>query len=138
MLRNIFHMSQEVFGKRLGVTGAGISKIESGKRNLTEQMLLLICKEFNINENWLRYGEGEMLSQKLPNAVEQLAQYYQLDDLDKKIIYEYTMLEDKKRQVIKEYIMKIAFGCSNPSIQDSALLRDGNEKKEILLCAEND
>jgi len=54
------NLSQEAFGKRLGVTGAGISKIESGDRNASEQIILGICREFDVNETWLRTGEGEM------------------------------------------------------------------------------
>jgi transcriptional regulator with XRE-family HTH domain len=131
LLRKELHMSQETFGMRLGVTGAGISKIESGQRNLTEQMLILICREFDINEKWLRYGEGEIFRKKLSSGMEQLVDSYRLDELDKKIIYEYVTLDEKKRKVIKEYIMKIA----NESYA-SDLLSDGSQEKEVLRCAE--
>lgn len=60
ILRKSLNLSQEAFGKKLGVTGAGISKIESGDRNLTAQMLLLIRQQFGVNPNWLESGEGEM------------------------------------------------------------------------------
>lgn len=131
LLRKQLNMSQDTFGSRLGVTGAGISKIESGQRNLTEQMLLMICKEFNINENWLRDGEGEMFRQMLPTGIEQLAEYYQLDELDKRIINEYSMLDEKKRKVIKDYIMRIAYGNNMTPV-----VFDGDREKEILRCAE--
>ncbi len=124
-------MSQEAFGKRLGVTAAGISKIESGSRKLTEQMLLMICKEFNINEKWLRDGEGEILKELIPNGMEQLAQHYQLDELDKRIIYEYARLNEKDRQIIKDYILNIAFGG-----RDTNLLQSSNASGEVLRCAE--
>jgi transcriptional regulator with XRE-family HTH domain len=124
-------MSQETFGNKLGVTGAGISKIESGQRNLTEQMILMICKEFNIYENWLRNGVGEIFRQKLPTGLEQLAEYYQLDEFDKRIINEYSMLDDRKRKIIKEYIMKIAYGNNNPTV-----ILDGNMENDVLKCAE--
>jgi transcriptional regulator with XRE-family HTH domain len=124
-------MSQGAFAKRLGITAAGISKIESGSRSLTEQMLLMISKEFNIYENWLRCGEGEIFKQKLPADIEQLAQYYHLDELDQKIIYEYARLDEKKRSVIKEYILKIAYGSSHAEI-----LRDGKPSAQIIRCAE--
>ncbi len=58
LLRKKLGLSQEAFGSRLGVTGPGISKIESGDRNLTEQMALSIIREFNVNEDWLRNGTG--------------------------------------------------------------------------------
>lgn len=62
-LRKILNLSQSEFGKKLGVTGPGISKIESGDRSLTEQMLLSICRTFDVNENWLRTGKDEMFLQ---------------------------------------------------------------------------
>ncbi|MDF2944084.1 MAG: putative transcriptional regulator [Herbinix sp.] len=130
-IRKNFNMSQETFGNKLGVTGAGISKIESGQRSVTDQMILMICKEFNINENWLRHGDGEIFRQKLPTGIEQLAEYYQLDELDKRIINEYSMLDERKRKVIKEYIMRIAYGNHN-----NAVILDGDVENEVLKCAE--
>lgn len=59
-LRNdMLHLSQDAFGKRLGVTGAAISRMEAGGRAVTDQMVLAICREFNVNEEWLRNGTGE-------------------------------------------------------------------------------
>lgn len=51
-------MTMEQFGEKLGVQKSAISKIEKDKVNLTEQMFLLICREFGVNEVWLRTGEG--------------------------------------------------------------------------------
>ncbi len=51
-------MSLEQFGEKLGVTKTAISYIENGKRSLTGQMLTSICREFGVNEVWLRTGEG--------------------------------------------------------------------------------
>ena len=59
-IRKTLSLSQEAFGSKLGVTGPGISKIESGDRNLTEQMTRAVIREFNVNEHWFRTGEGEM------------------------------------------------------------------------------
>lgn len=53
-------LSQDAFGKRLGVTGVAVSRIESGERNPSEQIIRSICREFNVDEHWLRTGEGEM------------------------------------------------------------------------------
>lgn len=61
-LRKTLKLSQEKFGKELGVTGAGISKIESGERSLTDTMIKLVCSTHNVNEKWLRTGEGEMFN----------------------------------------------------------------------------
>lgn len=61
-LRKKMGKSQEDFGKLLGLSKSGVSEIESGRRNVTEQHIIMLrnCKDFNINENWLRTGVGEM------------------------------------------------------------------------------
>lgn len=46
------------------MTGAAISKIESGERNLTDQLIISICQVFHVNETWLRTGEGSMFTER--------------------------------------------------------------------------
>jgi transcriptional regulator with XRE-family HTH domain len=58
VIRTEKKMTMEQFGEKLGVQKSAISKIEKDKVNLTEQMFLLICREFGVNEVWLRTGEG--------------------------------------------------------------------------------
>lgn len=50
----------ENFAKPLGVRKTAISKLENGERSLTDQMAKSICREYGVNEKWLRTGEGEM------------------------------------------------------------------------------
>ena len=57
-IRTEKNMTMEQFGEKLGVQKSAISKIEKGERSLTNQMFLSICREFGINEVWLRTGEG--------------------------------------------------------------------------------
>ena len=54
----------EKFGEPLGLKKSALSLIESGKNALTEQNIKAICREYNVNEDWLRTGEGEMLNPK--------------------------------------------------------------------------
>ena len=62
-VRKSLNLTMEQFGNKLGVTKVAISNIEKEKRNLTEQMSLAICREFNVSEEWLKTGEGEMYQQ---------------------------------------------------------------------------
>ena len=59
-LRKTLGLTLESFGDKVGVGKSTISRIENGTNGLTEQMILSICREFNVNENWLRTGSGEM------------------------------------------------------------------------------
>lgn len=57
-LRLDLGLSQEAFGKQIKIGRSSVSKLESGENNPSDQTISLICKEFNVNEEWLRTGEG--------------------------------------------------------------------------------
>lgn len=57
-VRTIKEMTMEQFGERIGIQKSAISKIEKDKVNLSEQTIKSICREFNVNEDWLRTGAG--------------------------------------------------------------------------------
>lgn len=61
-LRAALGLSAEKFGARVGVTRSAISRIENGVVNVTEQMQKSVCREFNVNQEWLRNGTGEMFN----------------------------------------------------------------------------
>lgn len=71
-LRKSLNYTLDKFGGKLGVQKSAISKIEKGENNLTDQMLLSICREFSVSEEWLRTGEGEMFVSL--NRTQQIAQ----------------------------------------------------------------
>lgn len=58
IIRKHFKLSQEDFGNRIGISRSSVCKLETGENNPSERTLILICKEFAINEVWLRTGEG--------------------------------------------------------------------------------
>lgn len=62
-LRNTLKLTQDEFAIKLGVTRGAIAKLEIGDRNLTNQMIKSICREYNVSECWLRTGEGEMFNE---------------------------------------------------------------------------
>ena len=57
-------LSQTAFAERLGTTRGVITNLEGEKTEPNEPFLRLICKEFNVSEEWLRTGDGDMM-QKL-------------------------------------------------------------------------
>lgn len=58
IIREKLELSQEEFGERIGVTKSTISLLERKLRNPSERVIRDICREFNINEEWLRNGVG--------------------------------------------------------------------------------
>lgn len=62
-VRKTLDLTQSEFGKRIRLKGNSIALIEGG-RNTSEQTIFSICKTFNVNEQWLRTGAGEMFVAK--------------------------------------------------------------------------
>lgn len=56
-------LTQQQFCNLIGFKQNSISLVESGKRNISDQAIKSICREFNVSETWLRTGEGEMFIQ---------------------------------------------------------------------------
>ncbi len=62
-LRKHLDLTQQKFGERLGIKGNTVAQYELGRNEPIDAVLSLICKEFNVNENWLRTGDGEMFEE---------------------------------------------------------------------------
>lgn len=59
-LRKILKINQTNFAGKLGITQTGYSMIENGNNPLSDRHIKVICSAFNVNEQWLRTGEGDM------------------------------------------------------------------------------
>ena len=114
-------MSMEQFGERLGVQKSAISKIEKGDRSLTEQMLKAICREFNINEEWLRTGDGDMpLKLSEDEEIADLVSDVLEDGKNNafygiilEIIRTYNELSPGSQEVIRQFSEKLVENLSN-------------------------
>lgn len=63
LLRKTLKMTQIEFGERIGVAGNTVTNYENSMRNPSTAVITSICREFNVNENWLLNGEGEMFNE---------------------------------------------------------------------------
>ena len=106
-LRKTLDLTLEKFGKSVGVGKTAISKIEKGENNLTEQMAKSICREFRVNYFWLTEGKGDIFTGAPQGVVDEIAEDYKLDEIDRKIIEKYLDLPEEQRQVIKDYLKSI-------------------------------
>ena len=78
-IRKALGLTMDKFGEKLGVQKSAISKIEKDRVNLSDQMVKLICREYNVNYDWLMDGEGEMFSDLPQTVLDELCSQYELD-----------------------------------------------------------
>lgn len=63
LVRRSLNLTQEKFAERVGLSRNFMWMVESGARVPSDRTISDICREFNVNETWLRTGEGEMFNQ---------------------------------------------------------------------------
>lgn len=84
-LRDDLGIKQSEFAKSIGLSQSGYSLIENGKRELNDRICKLISNEYNVSEEWLKTGKGDMYIKKSPvlNQFEQIIEDFDLEDLVK-------------------------------------------------------
>ena len=132
-VREHFGLSMEKFGSRIGIGKASISLLESGKNNPSVQTITLICREFGVNEQWLRTGEGEMFEQTRASVLERLSTEYDLSREQRSVIEAFLDLDPQERDVILKYVHNV-FDRSAESAAQSTAIPD----KEAQRIAESD
>lgn len=111
-LRKSLGLTLEEFGKKLGVGKTAISKIEHGQCNVSDQMALSIRREFNVCEEWLRYGTGDMFEPAAADELDALAKEYGLSEGEKILIEHYIKLDEGSRRAVIDFIVDTASALS--------------------------
>ena len=111
-IRKELDLTQQKFADRLGVQRNTIAMYEMGRTLPSDAIMRSICREFNVNENWLRTGEGEMfikltrdeemakLTKKLLNEEE--------DSFKNRLISVLANLTDVQWEVLAEVAEKLS------------------------------
>ena len=126
-VRKSLGLTLEKFGKALGVTKQTMSRIENGVNNVTDQMFLSVCRVYNVNEDWLRNGTGEMFN-KPSDEVGYYAEFLlEQDDMDSglrlliiDIIKAYVDLDDISKEVFMRYVN---------NLKDNIIARQAQKKE---------
>jgi len=96
-LRNALGLTQPQFGERMNATQNTIGRYEVNIVTPSSAAISLICRVFNVNENWLRTGEGEMFIEKDETLLAKLSAEYHLGADDVALITAYLQLSPKDR-----------------------------------------
>ncbi len=107
-IRKALDLTLDKFGEKVGVKKQTVSRIENGINNVTEQMVLSICREFNVNYDYLVNGEGEMFDDLPQTVLDELCVQYDCDGFDRVLIEEYLKLSADDKQVLKDFIKRLS------------------------------
>ena len=105
-VRKSLGLTLEKFGEKIGMKKSSLSQVEGGTNSVSNQLRSAVCREFNVNESWLRTGEGEMFVSKsnedlLMGFAESLTK---IDDSDfkKKLVTAIAKMDDETWAAFKK------------------------------------
>lgn len=103
ILRTELELSQAEFSNKLSIAQSTYAVLESGKSVLRDRHIKLICSTFNVNEEWLREGKGDMFDNSLTeNLSANLAKLFTKgDQLTKKLILGLSELDENEIEIVK-------------------------------------
>lgn len=122
-LRKTLNLNQTEFGNRIGVKQSTITGYETGKRIPLDSVIFSICREFNVNENWLRSGEGDMflpvedeVSEMVSHLLDESNPFY---DMILDIMHTFNNLDDKGQEIICNFTADLVDRMAKRNKQDN-------------------
>lgn len=110
-LRKSLDLTQQKFADRIGIARGNVGAYEVGKNAPSDAVISLICREFNVNENWLRTGEGEMFIKQTRD--EQIASFVgsiqssEDDSFKKRFISMLSSLDESEWEVLEKMVIML-------------------------------
>lgn len=116
-LRKALGMTQQKFADAIGVKQNTVAQYEMGRNEPIDSVVNLICKEYNVNPDWLRNGSGEMFIKPATFSLDEYAQSNKLNKTEISIIRGFMELDPATRQAIYNIFVN-AFNENNAAIPD--------------------
>lgn len=110
-LRKALGLTQQEFSDKIGVKRNTIAQYESGRNSPIDAVISLICREFNVNEEWLRTGDGEMFKPKSRNEELQEFLLRSVDDpsgIQVKLLSVMARLSTDQWELLRDIAFQIA------------------------------
>lgn len=117
-LRQGLNLTQAEFGERIGYKPTAVGMWESGQRSVSDAVFLLICNEYNVNEEWLRTGQGEMFSETLDDVIDELVELYGLSDFARNFIETFVDMSPEQMEAMESFFHNVI--KSDEPITDSS------------------
>lgn len=107
-IRKELDLTQQEFADRLHIKRNTVASYETGKSNLSDGAISLVCREFNVNEEWLRNGEGEMFKPAPLDVLDQLANEYNLSNASCIVIEKFVNMKPEKRNELINFFLDVS------------------------------
>ncbi len=111
LVRKKLGFTQEEFADRLGIKRSAISNYEIGRNIPIDAVLSLISREFNVNKEWLRTGEGEMFIAAPTTVLDAVAKEYNLRQKDYVLIEKLVRMSPEERDGIFRFMQDVVNGA---------------------------
>lgn len=118
-LRKTLDLTQQQFADKLGVKQNTIAKYETNRGNPTTSVIALICREFNVSEEWLRTGYGEMFKSEDESAINRLCEEMRASDLEASIIRAYFKIDPQIRDPFMRRLIQAVQAEVAPALADT-------------------
>lgn len=110
-LRNALGLSQEAFGKNIGLSRSEVRNIEYGITQIRDLTIPVVCRAYAVNEAWLRTGEGDMF-RKLSRE-EEIGEFMSKiitkeDDFSSRLISVLARLDVEEWEMLEQLARKLA------------------------------
>ena len=102
-IRKELDLTQTEFAAKIGSVQNTVTGYENGRRNPSAPVIALICEKFDVREEWLRPGEGEMFKPKPSDILDQLAYKYKLFNFDYVMIEKFLAMPPDLRRAIYDH-----------------------------------
>lgn len=107
-IRKALNLTQQEFADRLKIKRNTVATYETGKSNPSDAAVSLICREFNVREEWLRNGTGEMFRASPSSALDALSEEYGLSNAAYVMIDKFVNLKPESQEAIFNYVREVA------------------------------
>lgn len=107
-IRKALHLTQMEFGERIGLKQNTIATIEMGKRGVTQQLALSICREFGVNLDYLLHGDEPMFAPKDVTTLDKIDQYLTGENpFVRAVFMELACLSDQEWEYMYKFMRKV-------------------------------
>ena len=135
IFRKSLHLSQEEFGKRIGLKKSAASWIEKEGSTITDANIRLICTTFGVSERWLREGTGDMLAQTRDDYVRAFAERCHLGETFIQVMKNFLALSEEDRATMFRLIQQVAAGLPAPALsKEDEIEREVERYRQELLA----